>query len=158
MIENKRLFCKVLDGERGLSLVLNFFNSIYPPLKKADPQFNWNSQKILESYKAENTIFFAGFENEHVVALMCVQKVSPTQFDLHLILTSPAFRRMGVAEFLFAEFGGKMCEPGDEIWLEVHDQNAAAIQLYEKLGFQTDGFRNQYYPDGARARNMSRKL
>jgi [ribosomal protein S18]-alanine N-acetyltransferase len=40
---------------------------------------------------------------------------------------------------------------GKEIWLEVHEQNLAAIQLYQKMGFREVGKRPRYYADGGSA-------
>lgn len=36
-------------------------------------------------------------------------------------------------------------------WLEVHEDNIGALNLYKKLGFQIQGERSRYYPDGGRA-------
>lgn len=39
----------------------------------------------------------------------------------------------------------------DEIYLEVREDNTAAINLYYKIGFESIAFRKKYYPDGANA-------
>jgi ribosomal-protein-alanine N-acetyltransferase len=38
-----------------------------------------------------------------------------------------------------------------ELWLEVHEANQAARQLYQKLGFKETGKRKRYYKDGGTA-------
>jgi ribosomal-protein-alanine N-acetyltransferase len=40
---------------------------------------------------------------------------------------------------------------GRELWLEVHEVNVSAQNLYEKLGFRLSGRRPRYYKDGATA-------
>jgi len=45
-----------------------------------------------------------------------------------------------------------------ELWLEVHDQNLAAQELYNRQGFMVTGRRNKYYPDGGAALLMSKSI
>lgn len=43
----------------------------------------------------------------------------------------------------------------EEIWLEVHEQNQAAIRFYERQGFVKVSQRSHYYPDGGAAFNYT---
>ncbi len=45
-----------------------------------------------------------------------------------------------------------------EIWLEVHENNHDARNLYEKIGFQVTSRRPRYYSDGGAALLMSWRL
>lgn len=45
-----------------------------------------------------------------------------------------------------------------ELWLEVHEANTPARNLYVKLGFCQVGLRPRYYPDGGAALLMSLKI
>ncbi|MBL7543588.1 MAG: GNAT family N-acetyltransferase [Bdellovibrionaceae bacterium] len=47
------------------------------------------------------------------------------------------------------------CGHPSEVWLEVHEDNQSAIQLYERHGFKKVGLRSRYYPDGKSAVNYS---
>jgi ribosomal-protein-alanine N-acetyltransferase len=38
-----------------------------------------------------------------------------------------------------------------EVWLEVHEQNSAALRLYESIGFREVGRRLRYYSNGGTA-------
>lgn len=49
-------------------------------------------------------------------------------------------------------------ESAHEIWLEVHEDNTAAIRFYEANGFVRNSFRRSYYPDGKGAFNYTRIL
>ncbi|OYZ12964.1 MAG: hypothetical protein B7Y39_18535 [Bdellovibrio sp. 28-41-41] len=46
----------------------------------------------------------------------------------------------------------------DEVWLEVHEENRAAIQFYERHGFEKVSRRSNYYPDGNAALNYNLNL
>ena len=76
----------------------------------------------------------------------CVQSIQPRVFD--------DFRRRGVGRALMeAVFADLMMSPARRMFLEVDEQNLAAIRLYEKLGFSTISSRKGYYPraDGSAA-------
>lgn len=46
----------------------------------------------------------------------------------------------------------------EEIWLEVHEGNGAAIRFYERQGFIKVSRRSNYYPDGKAALNYNLTL
>lgn len=69
------------------------------------------------------------------------------------------FRRRGLARQIMLY----LCELAQQrhcrvVHLEVRRSNNAARQLYESLGFQTTGFRRDYYGSGADALLMSKQL
>lgn len=70
--------------------------------------------------------------------------------DIVVLGTSHSFRRQGLMERLLLHMR-KQQKPGEEIWLEVHEKNEAAQNLYKKLGFRVSGRRPAYYRDGADA-------
>lgn len=47
------------------------------------------------------------------------------------------------------------CPDVEEIWLEVHEENQAAIRFYEQRGFVRVSRRSNYYPDGKAALNYN---
>lgn len=65
--------------------------------------------------------------------------------DIARVAVLSEYRRQGIATELllksFAENGA------DCAFLDVRESNAAAINLYESLGFQRIGVRNNYYSD-----------
>ena len=70
------------------------------------------------------------------------RQVAGGEREILNIAVHPDFRRLGIAtELLHAEFARN---PGAH-FLEVRESNAAARQLYERLGFQPVGERPEYY-------------
>ena len=63
------------------------------------------------------------------------------------------YKRCGKAEALLGEAGRRLAarSGGPQIALEVREDNAPAIALYEKTGFIRAGRRRRYYPDGTDA-------
>ncbi len=56
-------------------------------------------------------------------------------------------RREGVATALMEHLFGVADRPGEQYTLEVRTSNAAAIELYERFGFEAAGRRRGYYHD-----------
>ena len=75
-------------------------------------------------------------------------RVVAGEAELFKIAVLPEFRRQGIAERLLASLHGKMREKGAEFcFLEVRKQNAAAVLLYEKLGYELVREIPRYYND-----------
>lgn len=97
------------------------------------------------------------------VAGFSLIRVAADESELLSIAVSPKWRGKGVGRaLLVAAFDDLMMSPARRMFLEVDEQNAAAIRLYQKLGFARIGTRKGYYPrpDGsaATALVMSRDL
>ncbi|ODT72796.1 MAG: ribosomal-protein-alanine N-acetyltransferase [Pelagibacterium sp. SCN 63-23] len=74
--------------------------------------------------------------------------------ELLTIAVDPKWRGKGVGRALMhAVFADLMLSPARRMFLEVDEQNAAAIALYRKLGFAIISSRKGYYarPDGSAA-------
>lgn len=69
--------------------------------------------------------------------------------EITLLASHPKFRNQGLMSALLKNLQDE--KPSEEIWLEVHEKNAPAHHLYEKLGFKKTGSRKKYYRDGAAA-------
>ncbi len=79
-----------------------------------------------------------------ISAAAVARVLAPGEAELLNVAVAPAWRRLGLAEQLIRRFF--LFSPGD--WfLEVRQSNAAAIQLYEKMGFSHIGRRPGYYAD-----------
>ena len=64
------------------------------------------------------------------------------------IAVVPEFRRRGIAQSLLERlFEVTSTDPRRGYTLEVRVSNAAAIRLYERLGFEARGIRRGYYTD-----------
>ncbi len=62
------------------------------------------------------------------------------------VATAPSWRRYGIGERLVkAALSHLSAERAEALFLEVADDNTAALTLYRKLGFQEIGKRSNYY-------------
>ncbi len=86
----------------------------------------------------------------HVLA-----QASADNAEIHLIAVDPTLRRSGLGTALLEHAVAAWKSAGaTEGWLEVRADNAAAIALYRKTGFQEAGRRRAYYRDGTDAVRM----
>jgi ribosomal-protein-alanine N-acetyltransferase len=63
------------------------------------------------------------------------------------VAVDPGARRLGVATSLLEGLLARIDEAEPRLTLEVRQSNAAAIALYEGLGFRPAGLRRRYYQD-----------
>lgn len=64
------------------------------------------------------------------------------------LATHPAYRRRGIARELLSHALRSMAEEGAvSSFLEVRESNAAAQELYRRLGYEAVGRRKRYYKD-----------
>ena len=73
-------------------------------------------------------------------------RVIADEAELLTVAVYPDARRKGVGRALVNDFIGA-CEGVASVFLEVAADNAAAIALYESLGFDRVGLRKRYYGD-----------
>lgn len=73
-------------------------------------------------------------------------------FEILLLLTNPSKKRGGFMKNLLSEVVKDLgFQQKEEIWLEVHESNVPARNLYKKSGFVEVGSRPKYYSDGGNA-------
>jgi [ribosomal protein S18]-alanine N-acetyltransferase len=70
--------------------------------------------------------------------------------EITVLATHPDRQRRGDMKFLLSYMLERK-SPSERIWLEVHDRNQPALELYRVLGFQQVGRRAKYYRDGGDA-------
>ena len=70
--------------------------------------------------------------------------------EVTLVATHPERQRRGDMNFLLSYMLERK-SPSERVWLEVHQSNEPALQLYRKLGFHEVGRRPKYYRDGGDA-------
>lgn len=74
------------------------------------------------------------------------------ELEILKIAVGPGERRQGLASLLLGQLVKEAEETGaGRIMLEVREENKAARQLYQKLGFEGVGRREAYYPDSREA-------
>ena len=108
-----------------------------------------------EAEKPHTLIWVARIEGVEPQAYALCWRVAD-ELQLVDLATAPTARRRGLARGLLGrlrEFS--LIEGLAAIWLEVRNDNRAALELYESFGFERTRTRVRYYPDGADACEMA---
>ncbi len=103
------------------------------------PDKNWTADDFMDLKKSGCEIIAS--DNGFIV-----WRLVGIEAEIITLGTAPEFRKTGIGEALI---GIAMAEikksGGQKIFLEVSIQNAPAINLYKKLGFESVGTRPKYY-------------
>jgi ribosomal-protein-alanine N-acetyltransferase len=117
-------------------------------LEKSCQQLPWNKALFAEELKNQGQCFWAlGRLEGELVAYMgfwkAVDEAHITNLGVH-----PKYQRRGLGEAMVRQ-GLELARSLGCVraTLEVRQSNAAAIKLYEKLGFTSVALRPGYYPD-----------
>jgi ribosomal-protein-alanine N-acetyltransferase len=126
--------------------------------------FPWSSSDF-ENYLSDSAIIADGAVNDTAPTAplggFVLSRLTPPDAELLTFAVDPARRGIGLGRALLErhvlnlERGG-----GRLIFLEVADDNAAALALYERAGFKTIGRRENYYQraDGQRRAALTMRL
>lgn len=90
---------------------------------------------VVENFGLAAFVLFRLYEQHREITVLATHPDRQRRGDMHFLLTSMLEKR----------------SPQERIWLEVHDKNAGALQLYNGLGFEQVGRRPRYYRDGGDA-------
>lgn len=112
-------------------------------------QFSWNSENFLTELKLAEILIYKNQNNE-VVSFLTYRK-NQFECEIMVLATVPEHRQQGLQSQLLVELLTESRLNKLEIWLEVHEQNSSAIELYKKNKFTVEGRRVKYYRDGADA-------
>ncbi|UYN98862.1 MAG: ribosomal protein S18-alanine N-acetyltransferase [Devosia sp.] len=88
------------------------------------------------------------------IAGFALIRLAADEAELLTIAVDPKWRGKGLGRALMeAGFADLMLSPARRMFLEVDEQNLAAIRLYKRLGFEAISTRKGYYPrpDGSAA-------
>lgn len=103
----------------------------------------WSEEQIKNI--PENAFYIGAFEDNKICGIASVYIIAGEGQIMNLAV-SPNYRRRGIALGLMNEIISKAEENGCEnITLEVAENNASAISLYEKCGFSAVGKRKGFY-------------
>lgn len=118
---------------------------IIEPLR--GPAFNWTTDSFLSEFQQAETWLLC--QGSQIVAFACLRDVDPA-WELSVLATRKEFQGQGAMEQLLSSLSNTHGQER-ELWLEVHENNLAARNLYQKLGFISQRTRLSYYSDGASA-------
>lgn len=109
----------------------------------------WSLDKFLDELVHGTGVFLS--ESGQIVSFILFRSL-PDADEVILLGADPAHHRKGFMKRLFNEW---VEQRKRNVWLEVHEKNLAALNLYKNLGFREDGRRERYYPDGGAAVTMT---
>jgi len=85
-------------------------------------------------------------DDVHRAIAFCIVWIIFDELHINTLAVGPAHRRRGVATFLLREVMAEAARDGARrATLEVRESNAAALELYARLGFQVTARRRNYY-------------
>jgi len=114
----------------------------------------WPTADFQSFLEDRNTPAYVACDAKRRIAGFALIRTVADEAELLTIAVEPRWRGKGVGRALMdAVFADLMMSPARRMFLEVDEQNHAAIRLYEKLGFSTISARKGYYsrPDGSAA-------
>jgi [ribosomal protein S18]-alanine N-acetyltransferase len=118
----------------------------------ASPGFSWPPDKLKQELKEAQGW---GLWQENDFAAFVVFRENLEAYEITLLGTAIQSRGQGLMENLLKTL---INASGQKAWwLEVHEENQAALELYKKLGFVQTGKRQRYYSDGKSALLMTLK-
>lgn len=111
------------------------------------PEFFWPEDMLGPEIATAEAV---GVFHEKQLVGFVLYRDNPQAWEISLVASHPRHRRAGYMKALIAHLIGAKGQE-KELWLEVHEKNTKAQNLYEKLGFRRSGQRPRYYRDGATA-------
>ncbi len=114
----------------------------------------WPTADFQSFLEDRNTPAYIACDAKRRIAGFALIRTVADEAELLTIAVEPRWRGKGVGRALMeAAFADLMMSPARRMFLEVDEQNHAAIRLYERLGFSTISSRKGYYPrpDGSAA-------
>ena len=90
--------------------------------------------------------FIGYYENDALVGILIFKAVLD-QANLIYIKVLEEFQKQGIASYLMQQYH-RILGHTFTFFLEVHQDNQAAIKLYKKMGYRRNRIRKNYYPDG----------
>ena len=133
-----------------LESVLNIMKSHH---SKDFERFGLKLNPSQVEHSLSKDLAFGVFDEEKLLAFVLARKVDQDILEIDMTMTHKEDLQKGHMKKLFQEMIEHLKNAGNfyKIWLEVHEENAAALGFYKKVGFVENSKRPQYYPDGKAA-------
>ena len=107
----------------------------------------WHRESFLEMILNKDACYLVGLMEEEVIA-SCGLRNIVGDGEITNVVTKSSARGRGIGEQMLLKLLEEGTAMGVEAFtLEVRKSNNAAIHLYEKLGFVTEGVRKNFYED-----------
>lgn len=106
----------------------------------------WSENAYLSTLANENAVYLAAEKEDGALVGICGLLDILGEGDISNVAVEECFRRQKIAERMLAELLKRGKERGITAFtLEVRASNEAAIRLYEKFGFVSEGRRKNFY-------------
>lgn len=108
----------------------------------------WSKEDFLEMIEADYAHYFVAVETkENCLPIACCGvRIIAGEGQITNVVVAKAYRRKGIALRLMDRMIESARNEGAEAFtLEVRVSNIAAIHLYERLGFKSEGIRRDFY-------------
>ena len=107
----------------------------------------WHRESFLEMILNKDACYLVGIINEEVIA-SCGLRNIVGDGEITNVVTSVGMRGKGIGKQMLLKLMEEGMKMGVEAFtLEVRKSNAAAIHLYESIGFMTEGVRKNFYEE-----------
>ena len=107
----------------------------------------WHRESFLEMIENVNACYLVGIIINQVVA-SCGLRNIVGDGEITNVVTAADMRGKGIGKMMLLKLTEQGIQMGVEAFtLEVRMSNEAAIHLYEKLGFVTEGIRKNFYEE-----------
>lgn len=112
--------------------------------------FNWNEEKATEEMRFAKTLLIKDQAGKNIDAFVTFRDYED-RIEISAIGTNPKHLKMGLAQKVLEALKANAAQRRLAVWLEVHENNQTAVNLYLKNGFTVLNTRKRYYPDGGDA-------
>jgi len=127
---------------------LKIWQSWFESFDKAElARQGWSTGQLLDLARQNDYAYW--MDNGEVSAAVFYHFVEESKLEVLFLGVPPGLRRRGHMLALMQRLAES--QSGLTLWLECRADNAAAIELYGKLGFREVGRRPKYYKDGTTA-------
>lgn len=111
------------------------------------PGFRWSVDELVKQLQQDSGLCL---KEGDVPRAFVIWKDLGAEGELLCLASSPFYRRRGYMRVLLQHLFDANCHI-ERWWLEVHESNLGALNLYAKMGFEKVRERKGYYSDKATA-------
>lgn len=111
-------------------------------------RFPWSRRQLVDELDSPIAALDVAEVDQQIAGYLCSWLICG-ELQIQNLATSPRYRRRGIGQALLTCVIERSQQQGLlAAWLEVRENNLAAISLYLACGFKLQGRRRKYYQDG----------
>ena len=120
--------------------------------------FPWSRRQFIDEFESPFAALDVAVIDQQIAGYLCSWLICG-ELQIQNLATSPQYRRRGIGQTLLEYVIERSQQQGLlSAWLEVREDNQAAIKLYLASGFEVQGRRKKYYQDGEDALLLGRNF